>query len=114
MSLDNRTLFYKRIIDQNQNIELDLLKSSMHKMNLNTVDSIRLTAAFENRPDLISYKYFGSYNYGWLISLHNEIQDPFTEYHIGRMIDIPSINDYYKFYNRNKFKLTPEPVVKDI
>lgn len=114
MSLDNRTFFYKRIQDQNEIIELDLLKSSLHKMKLETVDNIRLTAVYENRPDLLSLKYFGSYNYGWLISMHNDIQDPFSEYHIGRMVKIPSLNDFYKFYNRNKFKIEPSLVIKDM
>jgi hypothetical protein len=102
-SMEKRGSFYKKTEDSGS-IEYDYLKTRINSINLTTVDTIRITSIYENRPDLISLKYYGSYNYGWLVSMHNEILNPFEDYHIGRVIKIPSLEDYYRFYNRNKFK----------
>jgi hypothetical protein len=100
MSLEERKRLYDvAVVDGNR--ELDLLKTSITSMNLRTIDKYRITAATANRPDLIANMYYGNYNLGWLIHIQNDILDPLTEYYIGRVIDIPSIDDYYRHYNRN-------------
>lgn len=112
MSMDDRRVFYKSTINFEGNIELDYLRTVINKMKLSTVAEMRMTAAYANRPDLVSLHSYGSYNYGWLISLHNKILNPFTEYNIGKVIKIPSLDDYYRFYNRNKFKSSSVPYTK--
>lgn len=109
MSLEDRKTFYRKRISPEQNIEIDYLRTSINEMKLRTVDEMRLNAAMAGRPDLISKKAYGSYNFGWLIALHNGIMNPFEEYKIGRMIKIPSLDDYYKFYNRNTYSDVPVP-----
>jgi hypothetical protein len=116
MSMDDRKSFYRKRVSGNGDIEVDYINTNINKMNLRTVSKFRITAAFVDRPDLISQQAYGSYNFGWLISLHNKMMNPFEDYYIGRVIDIPSLDDYYKFYNRNKMNDTPEaftPVYKE-
>jgi len=47
---------------------------------------------FVNRPDNISFKFYGNGKYWWIIALRNEIQDPFSEFYLGRYIKIPDLN----------------------
>lgn len=104
MSLEQRKFFYKKT-EFDGNIELDYLKTSLVNMKLSTIDKYKITAATVSRPDLISNIYYGNYDFGWLIHWHNNIQNPLTEYHIGKVIEIPSLDDYYRFYNRNAKKV---------
>ena len=99
---DRFVLFQKVAIDSNT--EYDYIKSSLNDMELSTIEKMRLDAVYAFRPDLISFKYYGSFDFGWLIAFHNDIVDPTSEFTVGKMIDIPSIEDYYRFVNRNKKK----------
>lgn len=104
MSLEHRKTFYQTaMIDGNR--ELDYLQNRLMGMELKTMDKFRITAGTVNRPDLISNIFFGTYNLGWLLHHHNNILDPLTEYYIGRVIEIPSLDDYYRYYNRNARKV---------
>lgn len=98
-----------RTIEVDKNSELDYLDSMLPSMQLKDIDTITINAGIENRPDLISYRYYGNFNYGWLISQHNDIDDPTTGYYISRVIRIPDLNDYFRFLNlyakTNKNKL---------
>lgn len=105
MALDDRTSFYGHVTRLNGDVELDYIDTRINGMYLKTAGTVRITAALVNRPDLISLKSYGTYNFGWLISLHNNILDPFSEYSLGRIVDIPSLDDYYRYYNRNKKKV---------
>jgi hypothetical protein len=80
--------------------ELDYLKSKIDDMDFETATKFTITSATEQRPDLISKIFYDNFDLGWLIHTHNKILDPFTEYYIGRTIDIPFLDDYFQFYNR--------------
>ena len=80
-------------------LELDYLNTMLPAMDLPDIDTIMINAGIENRPDLISYKYYGNFDYGWLIAHHNDIDDPTTGFYLSRKIRIPSLNDYFKFLN---------------
>ena len=99
---ERKTLYQKATIDGN--IEFDYIDSSLNQMQLSTTERVVLNSVYENRPDLLSYQFYGSFDFGWLISFHNDIVDPLTEYTVGRTIEIPSIEEYYRFVNRNKKK----------
>jgi len=105
MSLVQRKYFYAETM-VNGNKELDFIKTPINEMDLSRVGTYLVTAPTEGRPDLISNVVFGNYDFGWLLSLYNEILDPFTEYYIGREILIPSLDDYYRFYNRYARRVT--------
>jgi hypothetical protein len=98
-SFEQRKYYYTPVA-VNGNRELDFLKSSLPLLKMTTATYHRITTSTANRSDLISKIYYDNYDLGWLISIHNDITDPFTEYAVGREIAIPFIDDYYQFFNR--------------
>lgn len=98
MSETFRKLLYGQVKVNNTN-ELDYLNTQLPDMKLSTIDSITINAGIENRPDLISYRFYGNFDYGWLICHHNDIDDPTTGFPISKVINIPSLDDYFKFLN---------------
>lgn len=94
--------FRKRLFGQvsiDDKLELDYLNTMLPEMQLSNIDTITINAGIENRPDLISYRYYGNFDYGWLISHHNDIDDPLVGFYLGRVIKIPSLDEYFKFLN---------------
>ena len=56
------------------------------------------------RPDMISYKAYGTVNYWWLILYVNDIEDPLNDMVSGTVIKIPNIIDIYSFYKSYSFR----------
>lgn len=99
--MKNRLDFFtKEVVDGIT--ENDYLGSALPSLSLTTADSHRVTEVTEYRPDLVSFKFFGSYNYGWLIALHNNMLDPISEMTRGRRIFIPDLTEYYRVYLRER------------
>ena len=99
--LNNRTELYTKL-HSDGNIELDYLSGNFHTMKLTTVANETVTSMTVNRMDLISYKHYRNYHYGWLILEHNGIIDPLEEIEIGDRLKIPSLEDFFRFKTRNK------------
>lgn len=99
-ALSKRFLF--SVTTESGNEELDYLDTSITDMKLDTSETVRLTAAFEGRPDLLSYRFYGNWNLGWLIAWHNDMLDPIREMTVGKIVRIPSLDSYYRFANRNR------------
>jgi serine protease inhibitor len=57
-----------------------------------------------SRPELISYKVYGSINYWWIILKLNNIDDPFNDLEIGKTIQLPSQQDIEDFYIQTRRK----------
>lgn len=51
-----------------------------------------ITAEFEHRMDLISYKFFRTTTRDWIIEAINDIKDPIKDLYVGRVIYIPDSN----------------------
>lgn len=100
-NMEKSKYFYPEVI-VNGNMELDYLDSGILIMDLPTITTYRIVDPFSYRPDLISQKFMGSYNYGWLIARHNDFLDPILDFEKGRVIDIPDMNAFFKFYSENK------------
>lgn len=98
-SFEQRKYYFTPVV-VNGNRELDLLKTELTAITLETAAYHRITHATENRPDLIAKIYFDNFDLGWLICYHNKLVDPFVDFYIGREIAIPYIDDYYQFFNR--------------
>jgi len=49
------------------------------------------------RPDLISYKSYGTVNFWWLLMMVNGIENIFTDLEVGLTLIIPNILDIYTF-----------------
>ncbi|MDA3807081.1 MAG: hypothetical protein PF440_04125 [Thiomicrorhabdus sp.] len=104
MGMEERKSFFETV-SVGGNLELDYLTSAISEMGLITVDVYTVTNATANRPDIISNLYYGSYDFGWLLHSHNNIMNPIEDYYTGREIKIPSLDDYYRFYNRNSVQV---------
>lgn len=98
--LDQRRFLYKRV-DVNGNLELDYIQTKIVDMDLSSVAEFTVTQTFENRIDLISMRFYNTYDLGWLICDYNDIIDPFDEIVIGKVLNIPNLQEYYSFFNAN-------------
>lgn len=103
MSITTRKFFYDEG-SVNGRKELDYLTTRLNTIQLESVTFFRVDVVTEKRPDLISVKFYGTYDLGWMIAEHNNIQDPIEGFTAGLVIKIPSITEYYQFYNRNTRK----------
>lgn len=52
------------------------------------------------RPDMISFKSYGTVSYWWLILFVNGVHDPFFDLVVSQLLDIPQIYDIYDFYKK--------------
>ena len=81
--------------------EFDFLSSNLTFLDMDDSKTFRIPRFAEGRPDLISHLVYESTDYWWLILYHNDIIDPIEELTANRLLDIPSLNDYYDFHNQN-------------
>lgn len=100
MTMRNRLFLYEEEI-ANKNIEADFLSSPFVDMKLRTLEKGRITSVLQYRPDLISLKYYGNFHMGWLIARHNLFLDPVREFTEGRLIDIPDLDNYFRYFKTN-------------
>ena len=89
--------FSKKLIDNNLEYDyLDNIKLAFDGAIENEY-LFMIPTFYENRPDLISHKFYGTVELWWLICERNKIFDPFNEFLFGKEIIIPSVVDYQKF-----------------
>jgi hypothetical protein len=93
----NRTNFYNII--ENQTVEeYDYLWNNISKFKMNyPVRYYRVEQRDVMRPDLISYKIYGTIGYWWLLMAVNGIQNPLKDIVVGTLLKIPSTLDIYAF-----------------
>lgn len=101
MSVLSRTRLFSRI-EVDGGIEYDFLNTNIDNMELSTVNNVYINEAFVGRPDLLSYSVYRNYDFGWLIAWYNDLLDPVGDLTVGKKIKIPSLEDYYRFVNRNR------------
>lgn len=99
MSISERAFFFQTAVVDG-NTELDYLTSQLNDMTLQPADFYRIDEVTAHRPDLISFRFYGNYNFGWLIAEFNGLLDPVADLYRGRVIKIPALDEYYQFYNR--------------
>ena len=100
----NRLNFYKIVtVDGVQ--ELDFLDSSLSGFQMQYPASFyEVTGADLMRPDMISFKNYGTVQYWWVILLVNGVGDPFYDLNVGDMLIIPNLLDLYNFYRSNAIR----------
>jgi hypothetical protein len=101
MPVTRRFDLYKPIIVDN-NKELDYLDTKIYESK--TISGFRyytVVQSTEHRLDLISYIHYNTVDLWWLIAQYNNILDPLTEVVMGKVLQIPALPEYYKFYNSN-------------
>ena len=98
----DRTLFYKKIWNEEGQVdELDFLWSNMSKFTMTYNPAYyRVISTDAMRPDIISYRMYGTTNYWWVICLVNAIDNPLEDLAIGILLQIPNKMDIYTFYRR--------------
>lgn len=104
MSMRERQHFFERI-ELDGHTEPDFLDPRYTEMELTTIDTFRVPYIMQYRPDLISLKFYGNYHMGWLIAHHNNFLDPIFDFYESRIIDIPSGDNYFRYYNANAWSV---------
>lgn len=97
MSLKERKYLYEEV-EVNGDLELDWATRNITGMDIETLQTFRIPQAMTYRPDLISLKFYGNFHMGWLIALHNDFLDPIRDFTIGRLIKIPDLDSYFRYY----------------
>jgi hypothetical protein len=96
----DRLKFYTEETVENTK-ELDFLNNSLSKFTMNYDVGYYLVMETDlMRPDMISYKNYGTVNYWWIICLVNNIFDPFNDLFIGQQLKIPNALDIFEFYKQ--------------
>lgn len=98
-NLKRKYLFGKTTVDGNN--ELDYLDTRLHNFNPEQTTIFKVPAFMVGRPDIISFAVYEKPNYYWLIMWANDIVDPFEDIKAGDDLIIPSLLDYYDFFNDN-------------
>jgi hypothetical protein len=88
---------YYNVLSYKGDLQLDLLSSTFkdfkNYIKRRMIRVITINEDMENNADLISYKFYGTSNWWWLICYVNNITDPFTELTRGTEIVIPDLSD---------------------
>ncbi len=98
--LYNRTDLYSTVA-VNGNQELDMISGNFAAYVPTIQDTILVPQSMAGRLDLISYQYYQTPRYWWLIALVNDILDIEQEIVVGATLNIPSLTSWYNFYNAN-------------
>jgi hypothetical protein len=100
----DRTRFY---VEEtvNEIKELDFIHNNVSKFTMRYEPGYyRVDESDIMRPDMISYKNYGTVRYWWLICYVNEIEDPLTTLSVGLLLRIPNLLDIYDFYKKYKVR----------
>jgi len=99
----DRTNFYNVVtVDNTQ--ELDHLWNSLSGFEEKYAPNYyRVEISDLMRPDLISYKNYGTVEFWWVICLVNSISNPLNDLTVGQILSIPAQQDIYSF--QRKFRV---------
>jgi len=93
-SKESKMTKYEIIFDNNINqMRAGFFNKNLYKteINQNHGDTYwTIEAGYEYRTDLISYKFYGTAKYDWIIEEVNNIKDPIKDVKIGKKIIILS------------------------
>ena len=102
----DRTLFFQKLFNTDTSAyELDFLWSNMNKFVMDFPPTYYRTSNQDiKRPDLISYRFYGTIDYWWVICLVNKIDSPLEDIAMGTMIQIPNKVDIYNFVRKYQIR----------
>ena len=91
---ESKMNLYKLIFDETvQQTRAGFFESDLYKMEISTQkDDILwiVEPGYEHRTDLISYKFYGTSKYDWIIEQINNIKDPIKDVKVGLKLKILS------------------------
>lgn len=99
MSIKTRSEIYESF-EVDGNLEKDPLSSTIHRERFSNEGWFIVRQQHVGRLDLVSSKRFRTPDLDWLIAQENDILDPLNDMYVGQRLRIPSLDSYYKFYNR--------------
>lgn len=100
----SRCKFYEKTIVDNIN-QLDFLDTQLNDFIVkNPIGYYTVTQSDIGRIDRISYALYGNSAFWWVLCLHNNISDPFSELSIGQVLEVPNIEDIYELYRSKKLR----------
>ena len=100
----NRTNFYTKLVTDGVG-ELDFLWNSLTEIELSyTPGFYRVAGDDIMRPDLISYKVYGTVVYWWVVMVQNGIEDCFHDLSVGQLLTVPSLLDVYTFFKEKRVR----------
>lgn len=83
--------------------ELDFLNNSLSGFVLKREPTFYKTSEQDLlRPDFISYKFYGTEAFWWLILLINNLANVKEELVVGMTLKLPSILDVYDYYKSKR------------
>jgi len=93
----DRTNFYTEV-DVGGEKELDFLWNALSDFEMKYEPRYyRVKHTDLMRPDLISYKNYGTVDFWWVICLVNDIVNPLSDFEEGQVLTIPNQLDIYNF-----------------
>lgn len=99
MTTRRKNLYRKMLVDNNK--EVDYLNTKIPIMDFENYSNYTVPQYAEGRIDIISYLHYETVELWWLIAQFNDIINPLDELHSGKVLKIPSLSEYYRFYNEN-------------
>lgn len=100
MALKDRTDLFT-VATVSGNTELDWLSSPLMTYTFQNLTTFTVPSYMVGRLDLVSFAAYGVPDFWWLIGIVNNIMDPFDDMSSGQVLKIPSLNEYFTFYNQN-------------
>lgn len=102
----NRLAFYNKNWNSRDEVfELDFLWSNMDKFEMLYEPAYyRVISRDAMRPDLISYRMYGTVDYWWVVCLVNGIDNPLEDLKLGTLLKIPTTLDIYNFYRKYRIQ----------
>jgi len=100
----DRTRFFK-IAEVDDIQQFDFLWSNFDKFTMTSIPfHYRITQADIMRPDMVSYKMYGSVGYWWVLLLVNECDDVFSQMNVGDVWTVPALSDINDFYRKYRIR----------
>ncbi len=100
----NRLTFHNKVTVGDHE-ELDFLWNSLSDFKMTYEPTYyRVVAIDVCRPDLISYKVYGTTEFWWVICLVNNINNPLVDIVPGMILKIPNQLDLYSFQRTRRVR----------
>jgi hypothetical protein len=101
--MDRTTFYHIETVDGVN--ELDFLHNALSEFEMSYPPTYyRVNGTDVMRPDLISYRYYGTVRFWWIIMLVNGIDNPLTGITVGDILTIPSKLDIYAFQKKYRVR----------
>ena len=95
-----RTNFLPKVENGNDVLEYDMILSNWDLFEIkNPIRFDNVKYGEVQRPDLLSYRIYGSSEYWWILCKFNQIDDVWNDIYVGQDLIIPSLQDIQLFYS---------------